>query len=663
MEEKNNNINNGYVSYMQLGKSSGFDVIRNIIDSHEDASVFCDVDFVIRYYNSACISLVGGNINLLLGNNLFDSFPDFIFKQNVDLIVDAQKNGEMCKFDCKIEHADGVFDKYRVEGGLFSDGMFFKIHKEQQIESLSQANFKMLFESMTSGFMYIKPVVGLNGNISDHIVLDVNSAFEILFGLEREQIIGKSIKLIDKDFDVVWIKRFGRTAMTGHSFSGKFYHHLYGKYYEFKSYSPAKGYTAVIINDMQAQLEARNELMVKSEISKAFALGTSISLYKIILDLLLKHTKSDKGFLGYIDESLQKLCCPAVCGNISGDVVPKNMINDFAAILDIKSNPILNVCITQLQAVEYQDCDMCGEFAKYSIILPVINDDKPVGIIAISNTIGNYTSKEKNFIISLANYIASLMAAEIKERNYKLQIVAEKERAERNERLKTAFLGNISHEIRSPLNVILGFCDVLLKSNNLTQKQIKYINVIFNSGRQLLEIVESMIDLSKIQTMQVRVIEDVMDLNKTLSEVMDKGLRWSEEKNLSLTCVKGLDDGQSKIIGDKYKISKIVYMLVNNAIKFTNKGGVEFGYKVENDKLKFFVHDTGIGIHKEQYKDIFKSFQQLEKVLTRQYRGVGIGLTICKGFLDVMGGSIWLESELNKGSTFYFTIDYKPVNK
>ena len=163
--------------------------------------------------------------------------------------------------------------------------------------------------------------------------------------------------------------------------------------------------------------------------------------------------------------------------------------------------------------------------------------------------------------------------------------------------------------------------------------------------------------------MQVRVIEDVMDLNRTLSEVMDKGLRWSEEKNLSLTCVKGLDDGQSKIIGDKYKISKIVYMLVNNAIKFTNKGGVEFGYKVENDKLKFFVHDTGIGIHKEQYKDIFNSFQQLEKVLTRQYRGVGIGLTICKGFLDVMGGSIWLESELNKGSTFYFTIDYKPVNK
>ena len=661
--EQRNYSGNEIEKFFTPSKNSGFEVVCNIINSHEDAALFCDDDYIIRYCNQACIVLAGGNDTNLVGKNLFNSFPDTIFKNNVGIISKTAETGELCKFDCKIKNNSDTFYDCKIEGGRFDNGFLFKIHKEQSKKNLNQTNFKMLFENMTSGFMYLKPVSDKNGNVYDHIVLDVNSAFEILFDIDRDKIVNKSIKIIDPDFDIVWIKRFGRTAQTGHSYSGKFLYHLLNKYYEFKSYSSEKGYTAVIINDMQAQLDARNELMVKSEISKAFAIGNSISLYKIILDLILKHTDSDKGFLGYIDENSQKLYCMSVCGNIKGEDIPDDLAQDYQAIIDIKSTNLLNECITQQQAVECEDTYLCGEYAKYSMTLPIINDDKTVGIISISNSVGNYTNKEKNFIISLANYIASMMAAEIKERNYKRQIIAEKERAERNEKLKTAFLANMSHEIRTPLNSILGFAEILTKCNNLTQKQLSYTEIIYKSGNQLLSIVEDIIDVSKIQTMQVKIRDEEVELNDVLAEVFDKNLQWAEEKHLNLVLTKGVPDGQSKIIADRAKLKKIVHLLVNNAIKFTNKGGVKYGYTIENDKIKFYVSDTGIGIRKELHQEIFNSFQQVENILERKYNGVGIGLTISKGFLDCMGGKIWLDSEPEKGSTFYFVIDYKPVKK
>ncbi|MEI6852542.1 MAG: ATP-binding protein, partial [Bacteroidota bacterium] len=235
-------------------------------------------------------------------------------------------------------------------------------------------------------------------------------------------------------------------------------------------------------------------------------------------------------------------------------------------------------------------------------------------------------------------------------------------KAEESDKLKTAFLQNMSHEIRTPLNGIVGFSQLLTRKDFPEDKKSEIARVVERSSHRLIELVNNILDLSKIETGQVKIKNSVFVLNQLLKEVYDFFKLFSKEKRINIFYSAGLEDRESVVYSDREKIHQIFVNLINNSIKFTEKGEINFGYMIKNDRIEFFVKDTGIGIPEEFHKEIFNRFTQADNTVTRNYEGAGLGLSISKGLVDLFDGNIWVESEVNKQTHFYFDIPYFPIS-
>jgi len=236
------------------------------------------------------------------------------------------------------------------------------------------------------------------------------------------------------------------------------------------------------------------------------------------------------------------------------------------------------------------------------------------------------------------------------------ELVKAKEKAEESDRLKSAFLANMSHEIRTPMNGILGFAS-LLKNPKLSGEMMnEYINIMEISGARMLNIINDLIDISKIESGQMKVVLSEFNINEQAEYVYSFFKPEVERKGLLLLLKKGLPVNEAVINSDREKINAILVNLVKNAIKFTDKGTIVFGYKKSEDHLEFFVKDTGIGVEKNKLKAIFERFVQADLDGSKVYEGAGLGLSISKAYIEMLGGRIWVESELGKGTQFYFTI-------
>lgn len=243
------------------------------------------------------------------------------------------------------------------------------------------------------------------------------------------------------------------------------------------------------------------------------------------------------------------------------------------------------------------------------------------------------------------------------------ELIASKEKAEESDRLKSAFLANMSHEIRTPMNGIMGFAELLKGRNIQGEKQQEYINIIQKSGKRMLNIINDLIDISKIEAGQIQVSKSVTDINLVMDELYQFFLPEARSKGLKLLQHKELQSNDGNIITDSAKVIQVLTNLVKNAIKYTNTGQVIFGYETANSMLKFYVQDTGIGIKESLQKEIFERFRQAELDFSKEYEGAGLGLSISRAFIEMLGGNIWLESDIGKGSTFYFTIPYQVEEK
>ena len=234
-------------------------------------------------------------------------------------------------------------------------------------------------------------------------------------------------------------------------------------------------------------------------------------------------------------------------------------------------------------------------------------------------------------------------------------------KAKESDRLKTAFIQNISHEIRTPMNGIMGFSE-LLKSDNITETEKRtFISIIGQSSNQLLNIINEVLDISMIEAGNMAPKKNQVNLNELLSDIYSSFKPLLNE-NITFSLNKGLPDLSGIILTDAVKITQILNNLISNAIKFTDKGKIEFGYSLKNNELEFFVKDTGIGIDPVYHKKIFERFQKADTNNNRLYEGVGLGLSICKGNIDLLNGKIWINSEPGIGSTMFFIIPYEPVS-
>jgi len=238
------------------------------------------------------------------------------------------------------------------------------------------------------------------------------------------------------------------------------------------------------------------------------------------------------------------------------------------------------------------------------------------------------------------------------------ELIKAKERAEESDHLKSAFLANMSHEIRTPMNGILGFASLLKEPNLTGEEQQKYIRIIEKSGARMLNIINDIVDISKIEAGLMEVTMSESNVNEQIEYIYTFFKPEVEAKGLHLFFKNSLPAKESHIETDREKVYAILTNLVKNAIKYTNQGSIEFGYEKKIEYLEFFVKDTGIGIAKNRQEAIFERFIQADIHDTNAYQGAGLGLAITKAYVEMLGGKIWVESEPGKGSTFYFIIPY-----
>ena len=629
----------------QVGGGGGYLLLDTLIESHDDMAIYCEwTSYKIRTLNSSAARFLGVTKSEAIGKGFFDLMPAQFatgdYEEIASLKADREQMVELL--------LNTSYDKaFNIKAASMDDGVLFIIKNVNKIsESSEETNFKMLFENMSSGFVFLKGITDDKGNITNHQILDINSAFEIYFDKDKEQAIGKNIDQIIPDIDESVMRILSKSALTGNSYSGKYYHPATKKHFEVRTYSPRKGFSAAVFNDIKHEMEVRNDLKIKNEISKAFALGHDPSLYKVVLDFVLKNTESRGGFIGYVHQGKEVIC---LAHNDPDKLPPLDEHGDLK--LEIKGNGLEVVLNTKEQLLENNTygCDQI-------LTTPVMDNDNVIGIICCSDSKTTFTPKAKNFVLGLAEYISPLMVAEIKERRYKRQLVEEKERAEQNEKLKTAFLANMSHEVRTPMNSIIGFGQLLAKSTSLSNKDRLYVDYISQASKRLLYIIENIMEMSKLQTQQSKATISSVNVNSMLKTIYNEMETFAHAKHIDLIPQPSLPDDDSNIVTDSYKVKKTLTCLISNGIKFTSKGSVSYGYNMEGNYITFFVRDTGIGIRKELHESIFTSFQQAENVLERKYDGVGVGLSLCKGYIDILGGSIWLESAPNEGSTFYFRL-------
>jgi len=270
-------------------------------------------------------------------------------------------------------------------------------------------------------------------------------------------------------------------------------------------------------------------------------------------------------------------------------------------------------------------------------------DNRPIGLIGVASDITERINKEK-------------------------ELIEAKDKAEESDRLKSAFLANMSHEIRTPMNGILGFAELLKEPKLTGEEQQKYIHIIEKSGERMLNIINDIINISKVEAGQMEISFTETNINEQIEDIYTFFQPEIEKKGVQFSFKNSLPSKRSIIKTDREKIYAILTNLVKNAIKFTKTGSIEFGYRSVGTPnsvslLEFFVKDTGTGISAEKKEIIFERFRQGNDLLNKGYEGSGLGLTISKAYVEMLGGKIWVESEEGVGSVFYFTVPYRTKTK
>ena len=264
-------------------------------------------------------------------------------------------------------------------------------------------------------------------------------------------------------------------------------------------------------------------------------------------------------------------------------------------------------------------------------------------------------------IVAIFDDITERKNAEILLKNQNLELQEAKIRAEESSRLKTEFLNNMSHEVRTPMNGIIGFSEMLNKPDISEEERIQFTKIVQSSSYQLLRIIDDILEISTLETKQGKLDETEFCLNDLLKELFSIFKLVAEKQNIPLFLKEALPDSDSIIITDKTKLSKILSNIIENALRYTREGFIELGYYIESTNIVLYVKDTGVGISPQNLQLVFERFSQEDKELSREHGGLGLGLAISKESAQLLGGDITLESEKGRGSTFFISIPYKPV--
>lgn len=313
-------------------------------------------------------------------------------------------------------------------------------------------------------------------------------------------------------------------------------------------------------------------------------------------------------------------------------------------------------------------------------IFPVIHNLKTIGAVYLCSDVKGFFKHDELMLLQILSMNLSLaldklysdhdekvslpkfpdQEQELKRQNEKLK--TNRERTEELNRLRAVFLTNMGHKIRTPLNSIIGFAELIAKADSTADERREYSQLIVSQSNNLLQNINNILQISKLDTRTVPLYKETVSLNKLLDDLHEiylKKLVSLDKKQIDLICAKPNGKDDLEITTDVSKFRQIFINLLDNSVKFTESGQISFGYHSHGEEeLRCFVSDTGVGINTKDQKDLFDIFRHADEISKRSYGDTGLGLAICKGNAQLLGGDIRVESEADKGTTFYFSVKY-----
>ncbi|MFA5012543.1 MAG: PAS domain S-box protein [Ignavibacteria bacterium] len=422
----------------------------------------------------------------------------------------------------------------------------------------------------------------------------------------------------------------------------------------------------IILRNQTEEIILNNERLESLLKISQFQTSSNQELLDFALEEAIQLTRSKIGYIYFYNGTTRQF----TLNTWSKDVMSECNVENQGTIYDLDSTGCWGEAVRQRRSIILNDYEAENELKqgtpeghvklKKFLTIPVIVDNEIVAVAGVANKETDYDSPDERQLKLLMDNVWK-----ISERLKLIEnLKSAKQKAEESDKLKSAFLANMSHEIRTPMNGILGFLDLLKEPSLSEDSKSEYIKIVNQSGERLLNTINDIIEISKIEAGQLQL--SFSDVN--ISEIMEYHYQFfkqqANDKGIELRITEQIQKEESIIISDKHKIDGILTNLIKNAIKFTSKGFIEFGNYVKENSLIFFVRDTGFGIPAEKVDAIFGRFVQGDlSPYTRSYEGSGLGLSIVKAYIELLNGKIWVESKLHEGSIFYFSLPYNPVSQ
>ena len=514
-------------------------------------------------------------------------------------------------------------EKHLLEITLVNKELTHQIEKRKHTElALKESNEKYLKAFQSSPYLITIT------RMEDGAIIEVNDTFVLLSGFTKKEALSNSTIGLDmwKDIEernsVISALRSGKAVERKEfAFRKKNREIRTGLYSAKIIYINNEPFIISSIDDITERKQAENLLKESEQKSMSIMENSADAIFITNQQGKYMYTnKAVSNMLGYTSEEMKS--------KTFADISPTNRIEEY-----------------------------------FKFFEQILKEGKGFTEIELIKKGGDYISTDLNAVVLPDGTIYG-SCRDITERKLaESELIEAKEKAEESDRLKSAFLTNMSHEIRTPMNGILGFAELLKEPNLTSDDQQDFIQTMQISGERLLNTINSIVDISKIESGLMGIDIEETNLNEKIEFTYKFFKPEAENKKLQLLYKNGLPTNEAIIKTDNEKVYGILTNLVRNAIKFTFDGSIEFGFEKKGEYLEFFVKDTGIGIPQKQQQLIFERFRQGSESHNRGYEGSGLGLSISKSYVEMLGGRIWVESKEGLGSTFYFTIPYIAVSE
>jgi PAS domain S-box-containing protein len=510
----------------------------------------------------------------------------------------------------------------------------------------NERRYRSLFHSTNDG-VCLHEVIYKNNEPADYKIIDINRRFEEIAGISRVKAISALASELYGTNPPPYLDVYAKVAETGTPAAFETYFAPMKKHFYISAYSPERGKFATVFQDITKRKLAEEALHESEERFKALHNASFGGIAVHDKGKILECNQGLSEMMGYSRDELFSMDGFLLIAPESRELVMNNVaagVEKPYEALGMRKNGQIFPMILEARSIPYK-----GKTVR-TVEFRDITDRKK----------SELALQEKQEEIEAQNEELQQLNEELSQTNKEL--IEARNKAEESDRLKSAFLANMSHEIRTPMNGILGFADLLKEPNLTGAEQQKYIAIIEKSGNRMLNIINDIIDISKIEAGVMKPDIKESNINEQIEYIYTFFKPEVEAKGLKFSFKTPLPAKEAILHTDREKVYAILTNLVKNAIKYTHQGEIEFGYgpveTLHATSLQFFITDTGIGIPPDRQEAIFERFIQADISDKMARQGAGLGLAITKSFVEMLGGKIWVESQEGVGSTFYFTLPY-----